>query len=312
MTLLMTIGGALLLMVAGDALVRGAIGLSLKLGLSATLISLTVVALGTSAPELVISIEAALEGSPDIALGNVVGSNIANTLLIVGVPAVMVVMSVATAELRRSYMLMLLATAVFVVIAMTGEFGRVSGVIMLALLAAIIIYSYRKAGTDDEEVDLEGVDDTMPNWKMTGLILAGVVGLPIGAHLLIEGAREIALSFGLSEAAIGLTIVALGTSLPELAASTAAALRGRGDVALGNVIGSNMLNLLAVIGATAVIHPLTVSRAFQTVDIPIMAVTSILLAPFLIWKMKLGRVAGLIFLIFYAVFIVLALGDVSI
>ena len=309
MTLLMTLGGALLLMVAGDALVRGAIGLSLKLGLSATLISLTVVALGTSAPELVISVEAALGGSPDIALGNVVGSNIANTLLIVGVPAVMVVMSVASAELRRSYVLMLIATALFTVFAMTGQIGRIAGVVMLATLIAIIVYSYMKS---DEEVELEDAEDGMPNWKMAALIIAGIIGLPVGAHFLIEGAREIALSFGLSEAAIGLTIVALGTSLPELAASTAAALRGRGDVALGNVIGSNMLNLLAVIGVTAVIAPLSVSRAFQTVDIPIMAVTSVLLAPFLIWKMKLGRRAGIIFLVLYAVFIVLALGDVSI
>ena len=310
MTILMTLAGALLLMVAGDALVRGAIGLSLKLGLSAILISLTVVALGTSAPELVISIEAALDGSPDIALGNVVGSNIANTLLIVGVPAVLVVMTVSTPELRRSFVLMLIATALFVAFAMTGEIGRTAGLVMLATLVAIIVYSYRKAGK--EEVDLDGVDDTMPGWKIGALLLAGAIGLPVGAHLLIEGAREIALSFGLSEAAIGLTIVALGTSLPELAASTAAALRGRGDVALGNVIGSNMLNLLAVIGATAIIHPLTVSRAFQTVDIPIMAVTTLFLAPFLIWQMKLGRIAGLVFLVTYAVFIVLALGDVSI
>ncbi len=310
MTLLMTLGGALLLMVAGDALVRGAIGLSLKFGLSAALISLTVVALGTSAPELVISVEAALAGSPDIALGNVVGSNIANVLLIVGVPAVIVVMAVSNIELRRSFTLMMIATAIFTAFAMTGEIGRTAGLIMIATLAAIIFYSYHKSS--DTKVELDDADQKMSGRKIGLLMLAGVIGLPVGAHLLIEGAREIALSFGLSEAAIGLTIVALGTSLPELAASTAAALRGRGEVALGNVIGSNMLNLLAVIGITATIHPLTVSRAFQTVDIPIMAATSILLAPFLIWGMKLGRVAGLVFLAFYATFVVLALGDASI
>jgi len=188
---------------------------------------------------------------------------------------------------------------------MTGEIGRIAGLGLLATLAAMIYYSYQKAGS--EEADLDGVDATMPGWKIGGVMLAGIIGLPVGAHFLIEGARDIALSFGLSEAAIGLTIVALGTSLPELAASTAAALRGRGDVALGNVIGSNMLNLLVVIGATAVIHPLTVSREFQTLDIPIMAVTSLFLAPFLIWKMKLGRVAGIIFLVLYAAFVVLAL-----
>ncbi len=310
MTLLMTLGGALLLMVAGDALVRGAIGLSLKFGLSATLISLTVVALGTSAPELVISVEAALAGSPDIALGNVVGSNVANTLLIVGVPASIVVLSVSTSELRRSFTLMLIATVLFVGWSMTGEIGRIGGLVMLITLAAMIVYSYRKA--DGGKDSLGDADDAMPSWKIGALLLAGIIGLPIGAHFLIEGAREIALSFGLSEAAIGLTIVALGTSLPELAASTAAALRGRGDVALGNVLGSNMLNLLAVIGTTAVITPLSVSRAFQTVDIPIMAVTSLFLAPFLIRNMKLGRMAGLVFLALYAVFVALALGDATI
>ena len=310
MTLLMTLGGALLLMVAGDALVRGAIGLSLKFGLSAALISLTVVAFGTSAPELVISIEAALAGSPDIALGNVVGSNIANVLLIVGVPATIITMAVSSAELRRSFTLMMIATVIFVAFAVTGEFNRIAGVIMLTTLAAIMIYSYGKSGNN--EVDLDDADEAMSGLKIGLLMLAGIIGLPIGAHFLIEGARAIALSIGLSEAAIGLTIVALGTSLPELAASTAAALRGRGDVALGNVIGSNMLNLLAVIGVTAIIHPLTVSRAFQTVDIPIMAATSILLAPFLIWRMNLGRAAGVTFLVLYATFVVLALGDASI
>jgi len=259
---------------------------------------------------LVISIEAALAGSPDIALGNVVGSNIANVLLIVGVPAAIVAMTVSSPEIRRSFTLMLIATALFLAFAMTGEIGRIAGLTMLATLAAMIVYSYRTAKAID--VELEGADEAMPGWKIGALMLAGVVGLPVGAHFLIEGAREIALSFGLSEAAIGLTIVALGTSLPELAASTAAALRGRGDVALSNVIGSNMLNLLAVIGATATIHPLTVSRAFQTVDIPIMVAASLLLTPFLVWGMKLGRAAGLIFLCLYATFVVLALADASI
>jgi len=297
-------------MVAGDALVRGAIGLSLKFGLSATLISLTVVAFGTSAPELVISIEAALAGSPDIALGNVVGSNVANVLLIVGVPAVLVVLSVTTPELRRSFTLMLVATALFVGFSATGEIGRIGGLVLLTSLAAMIVYSYRMAR--GSEAVLEDADTAMPGWKVTALLVAGIVGLPIGAHFLIEGAKEIALSFGLSEAAIGLTIVALGTSLPELAASTAAAMRGRGDVALANVLGSNMLNLLAVIGTTALIAPLSVSRNFQTVDIPIMAAASLFLAPFLIWKVKLGRKAGIAFLATYAVFVALALGDASI
>lgn len=307
MDLLFTVGGALILMVAGDMLVRGAIGISLKFGLSATLISLTVVALGTSAPEMVISIDAALNGSPDIALGNVVGSNIANVLLIVGVPAIIIAMNVAGSEMKRNYVLMLLATALFLGIALTGEIGRNSGIILLVSLVALIAYSYIKSDPIDT-ADLDGAEEGAAGWKIAAWLAVGVVGLPLGAHLLIEGARGIASSFGLSEAAIGLTIVALGTSLPELAASTAAALRGRADVALGNVIGSNMLNLLAVIGATAVIAPLSVSSTFQTVDIPIMVVVSLMLAPFLIWQVKLGRAVGFGFLALYIAYAIFALG----
>lgn len=310
MTALYTLAGIVLLMVGGDALVRGAITLSLKIGLSATLISLTVVAFGTSAPELVISVEAALTGSPDIALGNVVGSNIANTLLIVGVPALIISMDTGGKELRRSYGLMLAATVVFSAFALTGFISRVAGFVLLACLVATLIYSYRTSENGGDEALEAG--EPMAGWKIAGLLLFGVIALPVGAHFLIEGARGIALYFGLSEAAIGLTIVALGTSLPELAASVAAAWRGRTEVALGNVIGSNMLNLLLVIGATASISPLLIARSILTVDIPIMIFVSLLLAPFLIWHIRIGKRAALLLLMCYAAFCVLALGDASI
>lgn len=307
MTALYTLAGIVLLMVGGDALVRGAIALGLKIGLSATLISMTVVAFGTSAPELVISVEAALIGSPDIALGNVVGSNIANTLLIVGVPALIISLDTGGKELRRSYGLMLAATIVFSAFALTGFISRIAGLVLLACLIAVLYYSYQKSLQDGGET-LE-VDDPLTTWKITALLVFGIAALPIGAHLLIEGARGVALYFGLSEAAIGLTVVALGTSLPELAASTAAAWRGRTDVALGNVIGSNMLNLLLVIGTTAAITPLVVSETFLTVDIPLMILITLLVAPFLIWQIRIGKRAGLILIACYAVFSVLALGD---
>lgn len=309
MTALYTLVGVVLLMVGGDALVRGAITLSLKLGLSATLISMTVVAFGTSAPELVISIEAALSGSPDIALGNVVGSNIANTLLIVGVPALIISLDAGGKELRRSYGLMLAATIVFCAFALTGFISRVAGYILLACLVAALYYSYRKSEEEGGETLEAG--QPMGGWKIAGLLLFGIIALPVGAHCLIEGARGVALYFGLSEAAIGLTVVALGTSLPELAASVAAAWRGRTEVALGNVIGSNMLNLLLVIGATASISPLVVSRSFLTVDIPLMMIITLMLAPFLIWHIRIGRRAGLLLLACYAIFSVLALGDAT-
>ncbi len=309
MIALYTLAGIVLLMFGGDALVRGAISLGLKIGLSATLISMTVVAFGTSAPELVISVKAALGGSPDIALGNVVGSNIANTLLIVGVPALILSLDTDGNELRRNYILMFAATVLFSAIAFTGSIGRTAGFLLLAGLAAALYYSYRKSLEEGgETLDTDEVD---PGWKILGLVVFGIVALPVGAHCLIEGARGIALFFGLSEAAIGLTVVALGTSLPELAASTAAAWRGRAEVALGNVIGSNMLNLLMVIGATAAISPLLVAERFITVEIPLMIIVTLMLAPFLIWQIRIGKRAGLLLLACYAAFSVLVLGDVS-
>ncbi|MEM8686119.1 MAG: calcium/sodium antiporter [Pseudomonadota bacterium] len=309
MIALYTLAGIVLLMFGGDALVRGAISLGLKIGLSATLISMTVVAFGTSAPELVISVKAALGGSPDIALGNVVGSNIANTLLIVGVPALILSLDTDGNELRRNYILMFTATVLFSAIAFTGSIGRTAGLLLLAGLAAALYYSYRKSLEEGGE-SLE-TDEVDPGWKIFGLVVFGIVALPVGAHCLIEGARGIALFFGLSEAAIGLTVVALGTSLPELAASTAAAWRGRAEVALGNVIGSNMLNLLMVIGATAAISPLLVAERFITVEIPLMIIVTLMLAPFLIWQIRIGKRAGLLLLACYAAFSVLVLGDAS-
>ncbi|MEM8648761.1 MAG: calcium/sodium antiporter, partial [Pseudomonadota bacterium] len=285
MIALYTLTGIVLLMLGGDALVRGAISLGLKIGLSATLISMTVVAFGTSAPELVISVKAALGGSPDIALGNVVGSNIANSLLIVGVPALILSLDTDGKELRRNYCLMLAATILFSAIALTGSIGRTAGIFLLACLVAALFYSYRKSLEEGgETLETEEEDG---GWKIIGLLVFGIAALPIGAHCLIEGARGLALYFGLSEAAIGLTVVALGTSLPELAASTAAAWRGRAEVALGNVIGSNMLNLLMVIGATAAVSPLMVSETFITVEIPLMIIVTLMLAPFLIWHVRI-------------------------
>ena len=310
MDAVLLIFGGLLLMFAGDSLVRGAVALGLRFGLSAAFIGLSVVSFGTSAPELIVSIEAALTGSPDIALGNVVGSNIANTLLIVGVPALLVVLSAPSQELRHSYLMMLAATALFAALAMVGMIGRLSGLILLAALVAMLSYSYRNSnGTSDDFPDEGGA---VSDWKIAALLILGVVGLPVGSHFLIEGARGVATEFGLSEAAIGLTIVALGTSLPELAASVAAAFRGRGDVALANVIGSNMMNLLAVIGATALVTPLSVSRVFLTFDIPAMVFVSLILAPCMVWKLRLGRRFGLVSLLLYASFAYLVLGDVKV
>ncbi len=306
MSFLYAIGGATLLILAGDALVRGAIALSLRLGLSIALISLTVVAFGTSAPELVISVQAALEGSPDIALGNVVGSNVANVLLVIGVPAMIVPIAMAGSDDLRNYLFMIGASILLLALAWTGVIGRGAGLIMLGLLVGFLFDAWRRSkGADFEDDEIDTSSGSMPTPKMAALLAFGLIGLPIGAHFLIEGAREIALSIGVSEATIGLTLVALGTSLPELAASVAAAWRGRTEVALGNVIGSNLLNILAILSITSLVTPIPVSDGFSKLDIPIMVVVSLLLLPFLLTGKSIGRVPGAVLVALYGVFVFL-------
>ncbi len=306
MSVLYAIGGATLLIFAGDALVRGAIALSLRLSLSIALISSTVVAFGTSAPELVISVQAALEGSPDIALGNVVGSNVANVLLVLGVPAMIVPIAMGGSQDLRNYVFMVGASILLLALAWTGMIGRGAALIMLGLLVGFLFDAWRRSqGSDLEDGEIDTASGAMPSLKIAALLAFGLIGLPIGAHFLIEGAREIALSIGISEAAIGLTLVALGTSLPELAASVAAAWRGRSEVALGNIIGSNLLNILAILSVTSLVSPIPVSRGFAVLDIPIMVGVTLLLLPFLLMNKPLGRAAGSLLVVLYGIFVVL-------
>ena len=301
MSLLYAAGGAILLILAGDALVRGAIALALRLGLSVALIGLTVVAFGTSAPELVISVQAALEGAPDIALGNVVGSNVANVLLVLGAPALLAPIVTRNVEGGlRNYLFMLGASVLLLVLAWTGVVGRLAALLMLALMAGFMVDAWKR--TDGTESHLDPNDATTPLGVDAALILFGLVGLPVGAHFLIVGAQEIALSLGISEAAIGLTLVALGTSLPELATSLAAAWRGRMEVALGNVIGSNLFNILLILGITAMVTPVPVSRGFVALDIPIMLGAALLLFPYLATGRAIGRRSGLLFVALYVLF----------
>ncbi len=307
MSIFYVIGGAALLIFAGDALVRGAISLALRAGLSIALVSLTVVAFGTSAPELVISVQAALEGAPDIALGNVVGSNVANVLLVLGAPALLApIVTRDDGEVLRNYLFMVGASILLLALAWYGIIGRIAGIVMLALLAGFLMNAYGRSvgsGVVDDEIDPDSA--AMPTARMAALLGFGLIGLPIGAHFLIEGAREIAASIGISEAAIGLTLVALGTSLPELAASLAAAWRGRMEVALGNVIGSNLLNILAILGITALVSPIPVSNSFAVLDIPIMLATTLFLLPYLVTGKAIGRKSGIMLVLFYCVFVVL-------
>ncbi|MGJ8609703.1 MAG: sodium:calcium antiporter, partial [Octadecabacter sp.] len=231
-----TIVGLILLLLAGDSLVKGAVNMSLRLGVPALIVSLTIVAFGTSAPELLISIQAIWDGVPDLALGNVVGSNTANVLLVLGIPAIMAVMHTSGCDTRSSYLQMLGGTVLFIALATRGVFDWIAGVVLLAALAAMLISAalaankHRKTGSDDvEEEELEGADPDLPWSKIILFLILGMIGLPLGAGLLVEGASNIARDYGVTDAVIGLTLVAIGTSLPELATTVAAALRKQAD-----------------------------------------------------------------------------------
>ena len=222
--------GLVLLLLAGDSLVKGAVNLSLRLGVPALIVSLTIVAFGTSAPELLISVQAIWDGVPDLALGNVVGSNTANVLLVLGVPALMAVMHTSTCDTRTSYLQMIGATVLFIALAYRGTFDWISGLILLTALAAMLTQAamaanlHRKAGKNagDDLEDLEGADPDLPWSKIILFLVLGLIGLPLGASLLVDGASNIAKAYGVSDAVIGLTLVAIGTSLPELATTVMA------------------------------------------------------------------------------------------
>jgi cation:H+ antiporter len=316
MDLVVAVVGLAILLGAGDALVRGAVALSLRLGIPALLVSLTVVAFGTSAPELLISVQAALDDAPGIAFGNVVGSNVANVLLVLGVPALISTLDARDADSQRTYVMMIGASLVFIVLCWTGPLDWPQGLLLLALLTLMLTDAYvsarrhrRANGAAAEELpdEIAEADPSMPPWRIGILVAVGLVGLPLGAHLLIEGARGVALAMGVSEAAIGLTLVAIGTSLPELATTTAAAMRRQADVAMGNVIGSNLFNILAIMGAASLFGPLAVPPGFLTYDLWVMLAASVLLLPFVCRIARINRATGAGMLGAYGIYIGTAL-----
>ncbi|NOE27563.1 calcium/sodium antiporter [Ruegeria sp. HKCCD6157] len=310
--------GLLILLLAGDALVRGAVNLSLRLGVPALIVSLTIVAFGTSAPELLIAISALKENAPGIALGNVVGSNTANILLVLGLPALLATLHTSECDSRRNYVFMLMATVLFIGLAFCGTFTFFSGLILLAALSLVLMTAFREAkahrkacgeacADDDELEGLEEADPDMPYWKVSIYLILGLVGLPMGAHLLVDNATVIARTYGVSETVIGLTLIAVGTSLPELATTLMAALRRQADVALGNVIGSNMFNLLAIIGIATWFGRIPVDPEFLRFDLWVMLGASLLLVPFVFLKRDISRVWGLVLTFLYVLYVIVLL-----
>lgn len=310
------IAGLVLLVVAGDLLVKGAVAMSLRLGIPALIVGLTVVAFGTSAPELMVSVAAVLDKAPSMALGNVVGSNIANILLVLGLPAMISAIRTDLHDTRESFVLMMGATVLFILVCFMGPIGWAQALLLLFALGIILFRQIREArahranrgagsGPETEaDEEVESVDPKMPLWRIGLYVLAGLVGLPLGASWLVSGASEIASAMGVSDAVIGLTLVALGTSLPELATSITAAMKGRSDLALGNVVGSNIFNLLCIIGVAGLFGDIPVPSQMLHVDLWVMAAASIALAPFIFGNRVITRGIGIAFTAAYLAYMV--------
>ncbi len=293
-------GGLVGLFLGGDWLVRGSVAIARRLAIPPLLIGLTVVGFGTSTPELLVSVDAALRGVPDIAIGNIVGSNIANILLIVGLTALIWPITVSGATLRRDTAVMMAAAVALLPVFALGALGRLTGVVFVAILLGYIAFAYRQSVTEPAP-DLAVPD--APPWRAGALVALGLVLLMLGARFLVTGAVSLARDFGLSEAFIGLTIVAVGTSLPELATSLVAAFRRQSEIALGNIVGSNIFNVFAILGLTAVIAPIPVAPRFLVFDLPVMLGVSLVFVLLLWVRPVIGRSWGAALLAAYALYV---------
>ncbi len=289
----------------GEALVRGSVAIAERLGVSQLVIGLTIVGFGTSAPELLVSLNAALAGSSDIALGNVVGSNTANILLILGLSALVYPIMNWDRNVRRDILVALGVAALTLALVQFSVIGRFAGLFMAAALAAYLWHIFSSSKIAPSQI----TDPTDPHQHSrlsprlaAGAIALGLVLLVFGADFLVEGATNIARGFGISEAVIGLTIVAVGTSLPELATSILAALRKHSDVALGNVVGSNIFNILGILGLTALVQPVGVSPNFASFDVPVMLAVTLLLAGLLFFAKTIDRRIGAVMVGAYVVY----------
>lgn len=318
MNFLFLILGVVLLTVGGEALIRGALAASQRLGISPLLSGIVIVGFGTSAPELVVSIDAALNSQPDIAIGNVVGSNIGNILLILGICALITPLAVKPLALRRDAATVITASLLFLVLVLAGgsTLGRVDGVILLIALVTYLVWAYwseRYHAAPSAELHKAEAEELTTLPKSVGWIVVAVItGLLLlisGSQVLLMGAVGIAQHFGVSEAVIGLTLVAVGTSLPELSISVIAALRRHTDVAVGNVLGSNIFNLLGILGVSALLQPLPVHARILQFDQWVMLAAALLVLLFLYTGRRISRLEGGILLIGYGLYLGLSLTE---
>jgi cation:H+ antiporter len=307
-SIVLIVAGLVVLTVGAELLVRGGASLALRLGVTPLVIGLTVIAFGTGSPEFVVSLEAAIKGSSGIALGNVIGSNISNIALILGCSALIAPMAVKAEILRREMPILMAVTAFLCIMMWDGIISRVDGALLAIGSIAYTIGAYVVSKTkEDAEVEAEYEEAVKPSgrpaWLDAIFILLGLGALIFGANILVSGAIDVANFIGLSEAVIGLTIVAIGTSLPELATSVVASYRGEADISFGNVIGSNVFNILAVLGIAALISPMP-TDGIRSLDIAVFLGSVIVIWAMLGRRYLIDRFEGVILLLGYVIYIV--------
>lgn len=307
MIALFLLGGFALLLVGGEFLVRGSVGIALKLRISKVVIGLTLVAFATSAPELLVSVVAATRGKSDIALGNVIGSNIANIGLILGLVALVYKMKAVRMHYRNDWLFLLLTNALLAVFLFYGGITTGQGLLLVALLVGYNIQKIRSARRNRNLAIGEEIEEIhLPVWKGVVLLIVGALGLSFGAKFFVSGISALAIHFGMTERFVAVTMVAFGTSVPELAASFMAARKGESDIAIGNIIGSNIFNILSVLGFTALVQPITLQDgALFTFDFHASVFFTLLIIPLmsLFTKDRLDRLEGALLLGFYLIFI---------
>lgn len=301
--------GLAALIFGGDFLVRGAVGIAAKAKLSKLVIGMTVVSFGTSAPELLVSLQSAFDGSPEIAIGNVVGSNIANLGLVLGITVLIFPMPVSRNTIKFDWPMMILASGLFYLFAFDLNLARWEGLILFVLLIVFLVFIIRKSRKSNEiEVgDIDNIDELTKKVSTPKHLLflgIGLVGLYFGAEWLIEGAKDLASRAGLSKHVIGITVVAFGTSVPELVTSAVAAYKKETDISVGNLIGSNIFNIMIVLGITSMVKPIGVEPNVISWDILWMLGIALALLPMMVFRNKIGRISGVILLATYVTYII--------
>lgn len=311
---ILLIVGLVLILLGADALVNGASAVARKYGISEFVVGLTIVGIGTSAPELIVSAISAINGSSDIAIGNVVGSNISNVFMILGITAIIAPISLTKSNLKYDLPIALGVSLLLFVLAYDSIFlgkefnviSRWDGLILIAMFVLFMIYSFKSSASGDQnEESAESENGKVNIVKSVLLIVCGLVGLVLGGRLFVNSGSDIARAFGVSDAFIGITVMAVGTSLPELAASVNAAIKKKGQMALGNVIGSNIFNILLILGTSSIIRPLTLG-GITMIDMGMMILTTvmIMLSALLISKKEIKRGVGALFFMIYIAYIV--------